>query len=245
MLRIENLQACIEDKKILCGLDLEVGAGQVHAIMGPNGAAKSTLVKVLGGDEAYDVSEGKIFFCGENITDLEPQERAQKGLFISFQYPPEIPGIRNDEFLYQAYAAKRKSLGKEEISKEDFKKNILLAHLASLEIQKSFLERDLNDGFSGGEKKKNEILQMKILEPKLAVLDETDSGLDIDALGKIAKAIEEFRSADRSVILITHYQRLLDYVKPDIVHVMKGGRIVRSGNYELAQELERVGYSTC
>jgi Fe-S cluster assembly ATP-binding protein len=245
MLEIQDLKVSVEDKVLIEGLNLNVKAGEVHAIMGPNGAAKSTLVKVLGGSEVYDVDEGRIVFNGENIVDLDPEDRAHKGLFISFQYPLEIAGISNEEFLYQAYLAKIRSKKGQEISQKEFKEKILLPHVYALKMDEGFLERDLNDGFSGGEKKRNEILQMRVLAPKLAVLDETDSGLDIDALRNVSEVINDFRSENTSVILITHYQRLLDYIKPDFVHVMKKGKIVRSGDRNLAKELEEKGYVTC
>lgn len=245
MLEIKNLKVSVEDKVLIESLNLKVGAGQVHAIMGPNGAAKSTFVKALGGSEVYDVDEGEILFEGENIVELDPEQRAHKGLFISFQYPLEIAGISNEEFLYQAYLAKIKSDNGQEISQEEFRQKVLMPHVKALNMDQSFLERDLNDGFSGGEKKRNEILQMRVLAPKLAVLDETDSGLDIDALRDVSEVINDFRSSNTSVILITHYQRLLDYIKPDFVHVMKKGRIVKSGDSQLARELEEKGYAAC
>lgn len=241
MLEMEKVVAGIEEREILSGFSLKVKAGEVHAIMGPNGAGKSTLAKVLAGHPLYEVQSGKVLFEGEDLLDLDPEERALKGLFMSFQYPPELEGVRFKAFLKGCYDAKRKALGKEPASEEEFMK-LLDEKMASLDMPASFKERNLNEGFSGGEKKRSEILQMALLNPKLAILDETDSGLDIDALRQVAKGVEHFISPDNAVILITHYQRLLDYVKPDFVHVLAGGRIVHSGGADLALELEERGY---
>lgn len=241
MLEIEELHAAVSDKKILKGLNLKVLKGQIHAIMGPNGAGKSTLAKVLSGDPSYEISHGRVFFEGENLLDLDPEERACLGLFMGFQYPVEIAGISNLQFLYAAYSAKLKKWGKEAISEEEFSK-ILDEKMALVEVKKEFKERNLNEGFSGGEKKRNEILQMAVLEPKLAILDETDSGLDIDAMRIIAKGVNSLMGPDNALILITHYQRLLDYIHPDFVHVVIDGKIVESGGPELALTLEEKGY---
>lgn len=241
MIEIENLHASTEDKTILKGLTLSVKAGEVHAIMGPNGAGKSTLAKVLAGHPAYDVDEGSVWFKGQDLLEMEPDERSHSGLFMSFQYPVEIPGVSNRQFLQTAYNAHRKSQELEELSEEDFEK-LLDEKMALMEIRPEFKERNLNEGFSGGEKKRNEILQMAVLEPSLAILDETDSGLDIDAMRVVAKGVNTLRNKDRAIILITHYQRLLDYIKPDVVHVMIDGKIVQSGGPELALKLEDQGY---
>lgn len=238
MLDIEDLICEIEGNQILKGFSLKVHSGEVHAIMGPNGAGKSTLAKVIAGHPFYEVSSGKITFEGNDILEMEPEERAKCGIFMSFQYPLEIAGITNLEFLRQAFNA----LKDEKICETEFREKISPI-LKRMQIPESFLERDLNDGFSGGEKKRNEILQMMVLEPKCVILDETDSGLDIDALRLVADGVNEFRREDRSLILITHYQRLLDYIKPDFVHVMKDGKIERSGGAELALELEEKGYA--
>jgi len=242
MLKIDNLHAAVIDgDEILKGIDLEVKAGEVHAIMGPNGSGKSTTSKILAGHPSYEVTEGSVVFDGEDIAELDPQERALKGIFMGFQYPTEIPGVNNAQFLRMAYNAKLKYLGQDEVDAFDFEA-ILTEKMSQLSMNPNFKERMLNSGYSGGEKKRNEILQMSILEPKLAILDETDSGLDIDALRIVAEGINRLRSPERSVILITHYQRLLDYVKPDVVHVLSGGKIIRSGGGELALELEAQGY---
>ena len=242
MLSIKNLQASIEDKEILNGLDLEVKPGEVHAIMGPNGAGKSTLGYVMSGREGYEVSEGSVMMDGVELLDMEAEERARAGLFLAFQYPVEIPGVSNLEFLKAAVDAQREARGEEAISSKDFLK---MAREACKQVQLSpeFLKRGVNEGFSGGEKKRNEIMQMLLLKPKLCILDESDSGLDIDALQVVAEGVNSQRSADRSFIVITHYQRLLDYIKPDFVHVLSDGKIVKSGDAALAMELEEQGYS--
>ena len=241
MLNIENLHAHIDEKEILKGLNLKVNAGEVHAIMGPNGAGKSTLASVISGKEEYEVTQGNITLEGENINELAPEERAHKGVFLSFQYPVEIPGVTVTNFMKTAINATRKAQGKEELSAKD-----MLAKIKDksnlLEIDKGFLSRSLNEGFSGGEKKRNEIFQMAMLEPKLAILDETDSGLDIDALRIVANGVNTLKSKDNAIIVITHYQRLLDYIVPDFVHVLHDGKIVKSGTKELALELEEKGY---
>jgi len=242
MLKIENLQAAVIDgEDILKGIDLDVKAGEVHAIMGPNGSGKSTTSKVLAGHPSYEVTGGTITFEGEDIAELDPQERALRGIFMGFQYPTEIPGVNNAQFLRMAYNAKMKFLEKDEVDAFDFEA-ILTEKMSQLSMNPNFKERMLNSGYSGGEKKRNEILQMSILEPKLAILDETDSGLDIDALRIVAEGINKLRGPEKAVILITHYQRLLDYVKPDHVHVLSEGKIIRSGGGELALELEAQGY---
>lgn len=238
MLYIENLDCEVDENKILQGFSLDVKPGQVHAIMGPNGAGKSTLAKVIAGHPLYEVTGGKIEFEGNDLLEMEPEERAKSGLFMSFQYPLEIEGISNLEFLRQAYNA----LKDKKVAKQEFFTKISPI-MEKMQIKPSFLDRDLNDGFSGGEKKRNEILQMLVLEPKCVILDETDSGLDIDALRIVADGVNAFRQDDRSLILITHYQRLLDYIKPDFVHVMKEGKIQRSGDASLALELEEKGYA--
>jgi len=241
MLIIKNLHAGIEGKEILRGFDLEVKPGQVHAIMGPNGSGKSTLAKVLAGDAHYDVTQGEILFQGQNLLDLEPEERALRGFFLAFQYPVEIPGVNNASFLRMAYNSKRKFLGLSEMDPLEFDE-LLRERIKVVEMKPDFIERSVNHGFSGGEKKRNEIVQMAVLEPKLAVLDETDSGLDIDALRIVAEGVNKLRRPDNAIILITHYQRILNYIQPDIVHILAHGRIVRSGPPCLASELERKGY---
>ena len=233
MLVIEDLEAKTETEPILKGLHLQVQAGEIHAIMGPNGAGKSTLAKVLGGHPAYEVVGGSVSFCKEDLLALEPAERAVKGLFMSFQYPVEIAGVTNRDFLCAAYKAQK---GKE------LDDTHLMQKLAEIKMDASYLTRNLNEGFSGGEKKRNEILQMAILDPKLALLDETDSGLDIDALRIVADGVNRFMNAEKGLVLITHYQRLLDYIKPDFVHVMLEGKIVQSGGADLAHKLEAEGY---
>lgn len=237
MLTIRNLSASIDSKPILKGFSLTVKPGEIHAIMGPNGAGKSTLAKVIVGHPAYTVTEGEILLDGENIVDLAPEKRAHLGLFMSFQYPVEIPGVSNLEFLRAAYNAKTKG----EMPALEFEK-LLDEKMAQMEVRAEFKERNLNEGFSGGEKKRNEILQMALLDPKIAILDETDSGLDIDAMRIVARSVNSLMTPSRGLILITHYQRMLDYIKPHFVHVMVDGRIVQSGGPELAHELEKRGY---
>jgi len=241
MLQIKNLHASVEDKEILKGINLEVKAGEVHAIMGPNGAGKSTLSSVIAGNENFEVTEGEIILDGEDLGDLAPEERAHKGIFLSFQYPVEIPGVGNLHFLRTALNAQRRVKGLEELDAMDFLE--LAKEKAKLvQLDTAFMNRSVNEGFSGGEKKRNEIFQMAVLQPKLAILDETDSGLDIDALRTVAGGVNALRSPERGMVLITHYQRLLDYIVPDKVHVIAAGRIVRSGGRELALELEEKGY---
>jgi len=242
LLEVKNLHVEIEDKKILNGLSLTVEKGQVAAIMGPNGSGKSTLAYVLAGKEDYVVTEGEILFDGQNVLEMEPDERASKGLFLAFQYPMEIPGVATMTFLRTAVNAQRKARGEAELSTPEFMKRVKEAS-AKLEIDPDMLRRGVNVGFSGGEKKRNEILQLAMLEPKLAVLDETDSGLDIDALKIVSEGVNRLRSKDRSFVVITHYQRLLNYIVPDVVHVLSKGRVVKSGGKELALELEASGYA--
>jgi Fe-S cluster assembly ATP-binding protein len=242
MLEIKNLHAAVEGKEILKGVDLTVNAGEVHAIMGPNGSGKSTLSYVLAGRDGYDVTEGSVSFKGKDLFDLEADERACEGLFLAFQYPVEIPGVDNATFLKTAYNAIRKYRGEPPMDAMDFLK-LLRKKRDELGMGDEMMRRAVNVGFSGGEKKRNEILQMAVLDPTLAVLDETDSGLDIDALRTVADGINALRSPDRAIILITHYQRLLDYVQPDFVHVLSTGRVARSGGKDLALELERDGYA--
>ena len=242
MLEIKNLHAKVSQTNILNGLSLTVKKGEVHAIMGPNGSGKSTLARIIAGHDGYDVTDGGISYNNKNIMDLSPEERSREGIFLGFQYPVEIPGLNNTQFLKAALNAKRKHLGMEEMDAFEFLK-IARNAIKKLEIDPSFLNRGVNEGFSGGEKKRNEILQMTILEPSIAILDETDSGLDIDALKVVAKGVNEFRNPDNAVILVTHYQRLLDYIEPDKVHVLSEGKIVRSGDKSLAIELEKTGYS--
>ena len=241
MLRIENLHAKIGDSEILRGVSLELEAGEVHAVMGPNGSGKSTLAHVLAGAEAYDVS-GQVLYEGQDLLALSPEDRAAAGVFLAFQYPVEIPGVGNLYFLRTALNSVRRQRGLDELDAMDF---LALAEerMALVEMDRSFMSRSVNEGFSGGEKKRNEIFQMAVLEPKLAILDETDSGLDIDALRIVANGVNGLRSPDRAMLVITHYQRLLDYIVPDRVHVMAGGRIVRSGGKDLALELEEHGYT--
>ena len=241
MLEIKGLTASIDGKSILNGLELAVSAGEVHAIMGPNGSGKSTLAQVIAGHSDYEVTGGSVSLLGEDLLQLEPEERARLGFFLGFQYPVEIPGVNNAYLLKAALNAKRKSQGETEIDAFEFLK-LVKEKMKLLDMDSSFLNRGVNEGFSGGEKKRNEILQMAVLEPKLAILDETDSGLDIDALKSVANGINALRDEDRAIVLITHYQRLLDYVQPDFVHVLSGGRIVRSGDKSLALELEEKGY---
>ncbi len=242
MLVIEKLKARVADKEILHGLDLVVKPGEVHAIMGPNGSGKSTLAQVLAGRETYQVTGGRVSFEGQDLLALTPEQRAAKGLFLAFQYPVEIPGVGNMYFLRTALNALRKARGEEELDAIDFL-SVAKAKMKLVEMDPSFMSRSVNEGFSGGEKKRNEILQMAVLEPKLAILDETDSGLDIDALRVVAGGVNALRSPARAMVVITHYQRLLDYIVPDFVHVMSGGRIVKSGGRELALELEEKGYA--
>lgn len=242
MLNIQNLHAEVDGKEILKGLSLSVNAGEVHAIMGPNGAGKSTLGYVLGGRNGYAATSGSVTFDGQDLLELEPHERAAAGLFLGFQYPVEIPGVSNVQFLREAANAQRRNRGEAQLSGAEFLK-LARAQAAALGMDAEMLKRPVNVGFSGGEKKRNEMVQMGILGPKLAILDETDSGLDIDALKAVGEGINRImRAPDKAVLLITHYQRLLDYVQPDFVHVLAGGRIVRSGGPELALELEREGY---
>ena len=241
MLEIRNLKAGIAGNEILTGLDLAVDAGEVHAIMGPNGSGKSTLAQVIAGHADYDISEGTVEFDGKDLLDLEPEERAREGLFLGFQYPVEIPGVNNAYLLKAAVNAKRKHVGMDEIDAFEFLK-LAREKMALLDMDQSFLNRGVNEGFSGGEKKRNEILQMAMLEPRLAILDETDSGLDIDALKAVANGVNALRQPHRAIVLVTHYQRLLDYIEPDYVHVLSKGKIVRSGDKSLALELEDKGY---
>lgn len=241
MLKIENLHASIGDKEILKGINLTVGKGEVHAIMGPNGSGKSTLSSVLVGHPTYEVTEGSVTFEGEDILELEPEERAHRGLFLSFQYPVEIPGVSMVNFMRAALNERRKAAGLDPLPAAEFLK-LMKQKRELVELDNKLASRSVNEGFSGGEKKRNEIFQMAMLEPKLAILDETDSGLDIDALRIAAKGVNELRSPENSTIVITHYQRLLDYIRPDFVHVLYKGRIVRSGGPELALELEERGY---
>ena len=241
MLKINNLHASIEGKAILRGINLEVNAGEVHAIMGPNGSGKSTLAAVIAGKEEYEVTEGEILLDEHNIEDLAAEDRAHKGIFMSFQYPVEIPGVSVTNFIKTAINETRKAKGLSDMPANEMLK-LIREKSEMLEIDRKFLSRSLNEGFSGGEKKRNEIFQMAILDPKLAILDETDSGLDIDALRIVANGVNKLKSKDNAVILITHYQRLLDYIVPDFVHVLFEGRIVKSGGKELAHELEEKGY---
>ena len=241
MLKIENLHASVEDKEILKGINLEVKAGEVHDIMGPNGSGKSTLSSVIAGNENFEVTQGDIFLNDENINEFEAEERAHKGIFLSFQYPVEIPGVTVTNFIKTAINETRKAQGLEEMPANEMLKKIR-EKAELLEIDRKFLSRSLNEGFSGGEKKRNEIFQMAMLEPKLAILDETDSGLDIDALRIVANGVNKLRSKENAVVVITHYQRLLEYIVPDYVHVLFNGRIVKSGGKELALELEEKGY---
>ena len=241
MLKIENLQASIDNKSILKGLNLEVKAGEVHAIMGPNGAGKSTLANIIAGKDDYEVTSGTIELNDEDISELAPEERAHNGVFLSFQYPVEIPGVSVTNFIKTAINQTRKAKGLEDMPAKDMLK-MIREKSELLEIDRKFLSRSLNEGFSGGEKKRNEIFQMAMLEPKLAILDETDSGLDIDALRIVANGVNKLKSEDNAVIVITHYQRLLDYIHPTYVHVMQNGQIVKTGSADLAKELEAKGY---
>ncbi len=241
LLEIKDLHAGIEGREILKGLSLNINKGEVHAIMGPNGSGKSTLAKVIAGHPSYEVLSGEVIYEGKNLLELDPDERAREGVFLAFQYPVEVPGVSNSQFLRLAYNEKMKHLGEEELDPLEF--NDLLKERAKIvEMDSSFFKRSVNEGFSGGEKKRNEILQMAVLQPKLAVLDETDSGLDIDALRIVAEGVNKLRNADKAIILVTHYQRLLNYIEPDFVHVLADGQIVRQGGKELALELEEKGY---
>ena len=241
MLKINNLHASVEGKSILKGVNLEVKAGEIHAIMGPNGSGKSTLASVIAGKDDYEVTKGDIFFEGKNIEDLAAEERAHKGVFLSFQYPIEIPGVSVTNFIKTAINETRKAKGLDDMPANEMLK-LIREKAELLEIDRKFLSRSLNEGFSGGEKKRNEIFQMAMLEPKLAILDETDSGLDIDALRIVANGVNKLKSKDNAVVVITHYQRLLEYIVPDFVHVLHDGKIVKSGTKELAHELEAKGY---
>jgi Fe-S cluster assembly ATP-binding protein len=242
MLEIKNLNASVDDKEILRGIDLTVNAGEVHAIMGPNGSGKSTLAHVLAGREGYTITNGQVLYEGKDLLALPPEERAREGVFLAFQYPVEIPGVSNMYFLRAALNTIRKHRGLDEIDAMDFLK-MVREKIKLLEMDETLMNRPVNEGFSGGEKKRNEMFQMAVLEPKLAILDETDSGLDIDALRTVSEGINRLRGPERAIILVTHYQRLLNYVVPDFVHVLADGRIVRSGGKELAYELEEKGYA--
>jgi len=241
MLTINNLRVEVDGKEILKGLSLEIQKGEVHAIMGPNGSGKSTLSYVLAGREGYEVTEGEVIFEGQNLLDMEPEERAWAGIFLAMQYPVELPGVNNMTFLRESINAVRRARGEEELDAVNFMK-LIREKAALVKLDDKLLKRSVNAGFSGGEKKRNEILQMALLEPRLAILDETDSGLDIDALRIVAEGVNSLRGPERSILMITHYQRLLDYIQPDFVHVLANGRIIRSGGKELALELEEKGY---
>ena len=241
MLKIKNLKAAINEKLILKGLDLNIKPGEVHAIMGPNGSGKSTLANVLSGKNGYDI-EGEINFDGMNLNDLKIEERAQKGIFLAFQYPLEIPGVNTNNFLKTSLNSVRKARGEKELDTLTFLK-LIKEKAKELNIDEIFLSRQLNVGFSGGEKKKNEILQMKLLEPKLSILDETDSGLDIDALRIVADGVNSYKNKENAFLIITHYQRLLDYIKPDYIHVLSAGKIIKTGNADLGEQLEKTGYA--
>jgi len=241
MLEIQDLHASVGGKEILKGIDLSIGPGEIHAVMGPNGSGKSTLSNVLAGRPGYEVTKGKVLYEGRDLTELAPEERAREGIFLAFQYPVEIPGVANNYFLKASLNATRKHRGEEELDAIDFL-SLLKEKMELVEMPQKLMSRSINDGFSGGEKKRNEVLQMLVLEPKLAILDETDSGLDIDALRTIAAGVNALRSPERSMLVITHYQRLLDHVVPDHVHVLGDGRILRSAGRELALELEEKGY---
>jgi len=241
MLKIENLHASVAGKEILKGINLTVGAGEVHAIMGPNGSGKSTLSNVIAGRDGYEVTAGSVTYHGKDLLAMKPEERAWEGVFLAFQYPVEIPGVNNTYMLKAGVNASRKHRGEQELDAMEFMQ--LIKEKAKLvELDQSFLSRGVNEGFSGGEKKRNEIFQMAVLEPSLALLDETDSGLDIDALRVVAQGVNALRNAERSIVMITHYQRLLDYIEPDVVHVLSGGKILKSGDKSLALELEKRGY---
>jgi len=241
MLEIKNLRAGIEGREILKGINLTVNKGEIHAIMGPNGSGKSTLAKVLAGHPQYEVLGGEVIYEGRNLLEMAPDERARAGVFMAFQYPIEVPGVSNAQFLRLAYNEKKKHLGEEELDPLEFK-DLLKERAKVVEMDASFMQRSVNEGFSGGEKKRNEIFQMAMLQPRLAILDETDSGLDIDAIRIVANGVNKLRSKDNAILLVTHYQRLLDYIVPDFVHVLYKGRIVKSGPKELALELEERGY---
>ncbi len=241
MLKIKDLHASVEDKKILKGINLEVNAGEVHAIMGPNGSGKSTLASVIAGKEEFEIKKGSIELDGEDLEELAPEERAHKGIFLSFQYPVEIPGVSVTNFMKTAINESRKAKGLEDMPANQMLK-LIREKSELLEIDRKFLSRSINEGFSGGEKKRNEIFQMAMMEPKLAILDETDSGLDIDALRIVANGVNKLRNEDRAIVVITHYQRLLEYIVPDFVHVLHDGKIAKSGGKELALELEEKGY---
>jgi Fe-S cluster assembly ATP-binding protein len=241
LLKIEDLHAAVQGKEILRGIDLAVGAGEVHAIMGPNGSGKSTLAGVLAGRDSYEVTAGRVTYAGQDLLEMAPEDRASAGVFLAFQYPVEIPGVGNLYFLRAALNAQRRQRGEEELDAADFLQ-LAKKRMKLLEMDDTLTRRAVNEGFSGGEKKRNEIFQMAMLEPKLAILDETDSGLDIDALKIVAQGVNALRDAQRAMLVITHYQRLLNYIVPDYVHVLSAGRIVRSGGKELALELEEKGY---
>lgn len=241
MLEIKNLHARVGDKPILKGINLSVGTGEIHAIMGPNGSGKSTLSSVLAGHDDYEVTEGEVIYQGQNLLEMEPEERARAGVFLSFQYPVEVPGVKNIYLLKSALNAKRAHQGLDEINPVEFLK-LIREKLALMKMDEAFLHRNINEGFSGGEKKRNEILQMQLLEPALGLLDETDSGLDVDALRIVGEGINHLRSENRSFVMVTHYQRLLDHVRPDYVHVLADGQIKASGDFSLAQRLEKEGY---
>ena len=242
MLKVENLHVSVEGKEILKGINLEIGAGDVHAIMGPNGSGKSTLSYVLSGREGYEITEGRVLFNGKDLFEMSVEERAWAGVFLAFQYPVEVPGVSNIYFLKAALNGVRKFNGLPELDAMDFI-SMVKGKMKELDMDEKFLYRAVNEGFSGGEKKRNEILQMSVLEPSLCLLDETDSGLDIDALQVVAKGVNRLRNPERSFVLVTHYQRLLDYIKPDYVHVLAHGQVVKSGGPELALELEKQGYA--
>ncbi|MGI9246050.1 MAG: Fe-S cluster assembly ATPase SufC [Steroidobacteraceae bacterium] len=241
MLEIKNLSAGVEGKQILKGINLSINAGEVHAVMGPNGSGKSTLASVLAGRAGYEVTQGAVTFLGEDLLALEPEERARRGVFLAFQYPVEIPGVNNAYLLKAALNAVRRQRGQPELDAFEFLQ-MIRDKMKLMQMDESFLNRGVNEGFSGGEKKRNEILQMAVLEPRLALLDETDSGLDIDALRVVSNGVNSLRSPDRAVVMVTHYQRLLDYIEPDFVHVLYDGRILKSGDKSLALELEKRGY---
>jgi Fe-S cluster assembly ATP-binding protein len=241
MLEIRDLHASVDGNQILKGIDLTIKKGEIHAIMGPNGSGKSTLAKVLAGHPSYEVTKGQVIYEGKNLLEMAPDERAREGVFMAFQYPIEVPGVSNAQFLRLAYNEKRKHLGEEELDPLEFK-DLLKERAKIVDMDASFMTRSVNEGFSGGEKKRNEILQMAVLEPKLAILDETDSGLDIDALRIVAGGVNHLHNSENAVVLVTHYQRLLNYIEPHYVHVLAGGRIAREGGKELALELEEKGY---